>query len=291
VFIVGPNERRKRTWCRPACAERARWAKKSPGPRPKAEPYAPFHKVWYGTCEVCGQLWCGQKTNRKPTACAREDCRKEAKNRRAREAYAADPDKGRARVALTRATRTEEERARESERVKAWWAQFPEAMCAVCGKPTGKPVRMDRARVCSNACRSTLQTRARPPKPPKPPKIEWVPVPRSCARCDAPFIAVAENHTYCTRKCGRRARGERRDLALRMTSVGKVERVVRRAIFERDGWVCQLCDYPTNPDVTVPDFEAPTIDHIIPLAWGGDHTPANVQTAHFLCNSYKRDLV
>jgi 5-methylcytosine-specific restriction endonuclease McrA len=35
----------------------------------------------------------------------------------------------------------------------------------------------------------------------------------------------------------------------------------------------------------VPHPKAPTIDHIIPLAHGGDDTRANVQLAHFLCNA------
>jgi 5-methylcytosine-specific restriction endonuclease McrA len=30
-------------------------------------------------------------------------------------------------------------------------------------------------------------------------------------------------------------------------------------------------------------------DHIVPLAQGGTHEPANVQCAHFLCNSIKSD--
>ncbi len=32
---------------------------------------------------------------------------------------------------------------------------------------------------------------------------------------------------------------------------------------------------------------APVIDHIVPLDAGGLHEPANVQCAHFLCNSKK----
>jgi len=32
------------------------------------------------------------------------------------------------------------------------------------------------------------------------------------------------------------------------------------------------------------------LDHIIPIAAGGEHTPANLQLAHFLCNSIKRHL-
>jgi len=37
----------------------------------------------------------------------------------------------------------------------------------------------------------------------------------------------------------------------------------------------------------VPHPLAPTIDHLIPLADGGSDSPANVATAHFLCNSTK----
>lgn len=37
----------------------------------------------------------------------------------------------------------------------------------------------------------------------------------------------------------------------------------------------------------VPHPKAPTIDHVVPLAEGGHDTRANVQLAHFLCNSIK----
>lgn len=30
---------------------------------------------------------------------------------------------------------------------------------------------------------------------------------------------------------------------------------------------------------------APTLDHVIPLAKGGEHSRANVRCAHFICNS------
>jgi 5-methylcytosine-specific restriction endonuclease McrA len=35
----------------------------------------------------------------------------------------------------------------------------------------------------------------------------------------------------------------------------------------------------------VPHPDAPTIDHLLPLCDGGDDVRANVQLAHFLCNS------
>lgn len=39
----------------------------------------------------------------------------------------------------------------------------------------------------------------------------------------------------------------------------------------------------------VPHPKAPTIDHVLPLAAGGDDVRANVQLAHFECNWKKRD--
>jgi 5-methylcytosine-specific restriction endonuclease McrA len=35
----------------------------------------------------------------------------------------------------------------------------------------------------------------------------------------------------------------------------------------------------------------PSIDHIVPLAKGGNHTWNNVQLAHHYCNTLKRDKV
>lgn len=66
-----------------------------------------------------------------------------------------------------------------------------------------------------------------------------------------------------------------------------VDRIYRRRVFERDGWVCGLCGKPVNPDAVVPHPKAPTVDHIIPFAADGEHSYANVQCAHFICNSKK----
>lgn len=65
----------------------------------------------------------------------------------------------------------------------------------------------------------------------------------------------------------------------------------RQAVFERDGWVCQLCGEAV-PRYVLPlnDPSEPTIDHIVCLADGGPDTEDNVQLAHRWCNSAKRPL-
>lgn len=65
------------------------------------------------------------------------------------------------------------------------------------------------------------------------------------------------------------------------------EPYTRAEVFERDGWVCQLCGEPVDRELRAPDPGSASIDHIVPLSLGGDDTPANVQLAHFSCNSGK----
>lgn len=65
------------------------------------------------------------------------------------------------------------------------------------------------------------------------------------------------------------------------------ERFKHHEVFDRDGWVCQLCDEPVDPEVRYPDPMSVSLDHVIPLALGGAHSKANTQTAHLICNRRK----
>lgn len=66
-----------------------------------------------------------------------------------------------------------------------------------------------------------------------------------------------------------------------------VERFGDTEIFERDGWLCQLCGTPINKDVRKPHPDSVSLDHIVPLSLGGAHSRANTQCAHLGCNSRK----
>lgn len=65
----------------------------------------------------------------------------------------------------------------------------------------------------------------------------------------------------------------------------------REDIFVRDGWVCQLCGGLIDPALQWPHLMSATEDHIVPLNRGGEHSAANVQAAHYSCNSRKRDTI
>lgn len=64
-----------------------------------------------------------------------------------------------------------------------------------------------------------------------------------------------------------------------------VEDVDPAVVYVRDGGVCWLCSRPV-PRV-VGDALSPSLDHVVPLVRGGDHSYANVRLAHFVCNARK----
>lgn len=62
-----------------------------------------------------------------------------------------------------------------------------------------------------------------------------------------------------------------------------VSRETRKTIYKRDQGICQICGRSIS-------FSEMTLDHIYPLAKGGDSQPDNLQCACQVCNSLKQDL-
>ena len=131
-----------------------------------------------------------------------------------------------------------------------------------------------------------------PVRRPRQPRGDWwkILVYGPCATCGAAFMAVAASYStrslYCSRACARSRSKAKRRAVKRDAYVADVN---RRAIFERDGYRCQLCRRLVDRKRKAPHPRAATIDHIIPLARGGTHEPANCQTACFKCNCLKSD--
>jgi 5-methylcytosine-specific restriction endonuclease McrA len=123
---------------------------------------------------------------------------------------------------------------------------------------------------------------------------------RPCKRCGAPTVGTLEI-VRCCRRCkaeaARQARQTESGKAVRRIHKAKrravergldAERIDPIKVFERDGWRCYLCgiDTPRNLRGTC-DPAAPELEHVIPLAAGGQHTWANVRCACRRCNSRK----
>jgi len=110
-----------------------------------------------------------------------------------------------------------------------------------------------------------------------------------CGWCGESFLALAGSwetrSLYCSRNCSKQADRSRRGRF-------SVPPKVRAKIYERDGWVCQLCEEPVDPGLDPSDPWAATLDHIVPRSHQlvPDDSVDNLQLAHRWCNSVKGDL-
>lgn len=181
-----------------------------------------------------------------------------------------------------------------------------EYQCTVCGKIVFKYGDSRRRFVCSYDCRWFLQfAGASCPVPashpsrqtPKEPRPDWVGQScrvfvRDCAVCGAAFTSQYTRVT-CSPGCAEVKRlADKREHRHRRRARERGARtapVVRYRIYERDRWRCYICRKKVRRSAIAPHPLAPTLDHVIPLSQGGAHEPANVRTAHFICNSRRGD--
>lgn len=68
---------------------------------------------------------------------------------------------------------------------------------------------------------------------------------------------------------------------------GPAERFSPVEVFDRDGWRCGLCGETIDSQLRWPDPWSASLDHVLPLAAGGQHTRHNTQAAHLQCNIRK----
>jgi 5-methylcytosine-specific restriction endonuclease McrA len=124
-----------------------------------------------------------------------------------------------------------------------------------------------------------------------------------CRKCGSPAIARAGRKSVVCVACKKKSRSVMQRLQKQRYGRNHRQRAryhgVKymafpvRAIYERDGYKCQLCGKQVLPKATYRKRDgkihpsSPTIDHIVPMCKGGNHEPANCQTACFICNSRK----
>lgn len=98
---------------------------------------------------------------------------------------------------------------------------------------------------------------------------------------------------YSHRRLTREQRAERQSAANRrrraMLAQVASEAYETSEIGARDKWRCGICRQKIDPTVRWPNVKAPTIDHVVPISGGGDDVRANVQIAHYGCNSSKQN--
>lgn len=77
--------------------------------------------------------------------------------------------------------------------------------------------------------------------------------------------------------------------ARRRAVMAKGDNIIHVQVFDRDGWICYLCNQKIDKSLRGDSWMRATIDHIIPICKGGTHTYDNCAAAHWLCNMEKGD--
>lgn len=96
---------------------------------------------------------------------------------------------------------------------------------------------------------------------------------------------------YSKRNAEKRRDYQRLRRAMILSPASAFEPVNTAVVLERDGWRCGICENAIPKSRQWPDKLSASLDHIIPLALGGDHTYANMTAAHLGCNMAKGSRV
>lgn len=117
-----------------------------------------------------------------------------------------------------------------------------------------------------------------------------------CDTCGKPVgtSSRGQKRKYCCKECrdnGSVTKAIRRTASLAYLHA-RVASTIQRfdpiEVLERDGWRCQICGVSTPRSRRGTNhFNAPEVDHVIPISKNGAHSMANVQCACKRCNRLK----
>lgn len=147
--------------------------------------------------------------------------------------------------------------------------QNPTNPCADCGAPVVRGIRRVNVPLCPKCKAERARQRARDFR---------VANPEKCRTAESRWREQNPDKVR-VRNARRRAR---------LLGV-EFEDFKYEEIFERDGWVCQICGHQIDPATKHSDPRSASLDHIIPISKHGPHTRVNVRLACLGCNSSKGD--
>lgn len=162
---------------------------------------------------------------------------------------------------------------RAAERVRAWKAAHREEIRVAARKDLSQPLR------CAECGDEFKRAGGRGP------------IPRLCPECHRLMLNARDRAYRAADPEKHRDQARRANARRRAAHRAEDELVIRRRVFDRDGWVCQLCDGVVDPTAKHPDPWSASLDHVLPLSLGGRHTYANTQLAHLRCNLVKNNRV
>lgn len=115
-----------------------------------------------------------------------------------------------------------------------------------------------------------------------------------CEQCGNEF--EGRKQRYCqacrtnhNREVMRAIRNARRAVKKGARRNGFGRTITLQRLIARDGPMCAICGKPTDYGAHHLTDEYPSIDHVVPLSHGGDHSWTNVRVTHRGCNSFRGD--
>lgn len=110
---------------------------------------------------------------------------------------------------------------------------------------------------------------------------------RRCDHCGTSYEPRTTIQRYCSASCLKKASRQHERYAKRCLPGVRIESVNRIEVMERSRWTCGICGQAIDRALPPHDRMSATIDHVTPLAAGGDHSADNCQAAHRICNALK----
>lgn len=179
--------------------------------------------------------------------------------------------------------------AKERSQMRRYPRSFCSAQCRDISRTVGYAPPSSSTELAPVAAQARPHRRIHTPAQPKRTFVSYV-----CIVCGGWAVDLFGSKT-CSATCqeahhaNQKREAKHRRRALERNAY--VAPVYRARIYERDNYTCGICAVALDMSTTAPAPNAPTIDHVVPLARGGTHEPANVRAAHFLCNARRGDRV
>ena len=161
---------------------------------------------------------------------------------------------------------------------------------AVC--PYCKKAELDHRKAIANEKRREREIKSKERKQ----KQMWRRIPHICPVCGA----ITTRKIYCSDVCANKARNTKAEHKRRVKINNAMvdDDITVLGLFLRDKGVCAICgkrcdtnDFEIKGDAFVAGNNYPSIDHIVPLSKGGEHSWDNVQLTHRICNIRKSDRI
>ena len=125
-------------------------------------------------------------------------------------------------------------------------------ICKVCGTKVVTVYGDKRRNICSEDCEKTLK--------------------------------LSKKHQSIRHKQRNKERKHAREKLIKKI---KKDNVTYEKLYERDKGICKICGMPISNNRKINNNWDGTVDHIVPLSCGGEHSNSNCQITHRICNSLK----